>query len=100
MNKLFFIPIFAAILASCATNYKIQNSGAHIIVDDNEKYYVNDSLGLSVQLNLNDYDYTLKSSVNHIEKRILRKVNFLPKFDTLIFAGKDEILILKNKYHY
>jgi hypothetical protein len=54
-------------------------------------------LNFSARLSFNDYSYDTDIIVNQREKRILKFVGFDNKKDTLLYAGKGEMLILKNE---
>jgi len=95
MNKSVII-FFTVLFCACSPKYFVNTENAHIIIDDNNvKHYVNEKLHFSTELSYNDDNYILPTILNKREKLILKKTGFSDK-DTILYAGRGSILVLKK----
>jgi len=99
---LYIILVFS--FSSCKTHYKTLENQTYLTdenrtLNDIHKYYQNDSLNLTLEINWGNRDLVklgLQDQINRERSRILALTNVDPKKDLILYSGKRIYIILKK----
>lgn len=91
--------MFSIIFIGCAT-YQTKYNGSWIIIQDQSKYYENDTLNISIELPYNDYKYAVdygRVKSDKLSKDILSLVHADKNSDTILYVDRETFIILKDR---
>ncbi|MCL1943415.1 MAG: hypothetical protein FWF54_07715 [Candidatus Azobacteroides sp.] len=83
---------------SCSTKHVVNTTGARIVSDvQNVMYYTNDIYNFYTEINTIQDNNLIDTVVDKRKNRILHLADFNNRRDTILFAGKSDIIVLKKQ---